>query len=226
MRRGTKILLLVFLGIFACSGAAFALPTGLDSRIDPANFVNFINPDTLDVGAVMYYDIDYDPVAKEGTYLYQFYNENFSPNPESADWETINKLLLPIGYPTADDFLTLVAYNAADNTVDEKDVDGVHVLEFVFGPLVNTTSPPLPPVYAPRGIELGEWSDVIEIYTSFEPGEALVTIFNTGGSLEEDVLSAVISPYGGAGSVPEPSTLLLLGAGLLAVGLRRRMRGR
>jgi len=201
MRGFTRISFSVILIFLVFPGNVCALAPGLE--INPDYTAEFLNPD-FSIGARVYVEIDYDYIAGEGTYKYQVEAVDFRPEGVTGV-AAINRFFLPIGFPDPDkpgEFVHVIQAGA-DNTVEFKTIDDVYMIELEFGPLVDVSPGfPIPPIWGPRGLKDDEWSDILEIYTSFEPGEALATLLDGGGSINNTVWTGVIGPGGGAGEVP------------------------
>jgi hypothetical protein len=74
------------------------------------------------------------------------------------------------------------------------------------------------------GIQPGETSATITLVSTYTPGEGEAMIYDGGDSPGTCVTSAITFPGGGHGQdVPEPTTLILVGIGMLGVGAYRHL---
>jgi hypothetical protein len=205
--RSRRILpLLVICMLFLTAGVAFAVPMPHDAAFEFKN-------SNGDLGARVYVDV-VEPVAPDNiyTYLYQVENVYFDPasnNAPGTPANEINLLMLSVAIPL-DSAGWLVPAGKPEAFVDE--ISG----QVWFGFYYTDT------VYGTVGILEGELSDIFFIKSTFGPGEGLATLFDSGESINENVISGLVTPGGGPGEVvPEPGTLFLVGSGLLGLGCLR-----
>lgn len=210
MRTRAIIPILVISMFFLTAGVSLALPMPMDHD----SVFEFYNSDGTTLGARIYADVS-DPVDGVYTYLYQVQNVYFDPASDNAPGDPaneINLLQLSVAIPIVDAGWADPVVDAAAPVPYLDTYSG----QIWFGLYYTDTASGTP------GVLQGEFSDILFIESTFGPGEGLATLVDSGeSSTNENVMSALVTPGGGPGEVPEPGTLLLVGSGLLGLGCLR-----
>jgi len=220
MKKGIKILFLAATVFFLLTGAASAVTfMGPVITDDDGNIM-------ADYSNLSWASLDVQVTGEPNAWTYQFslkvlagdktYATFLESNPSVQHTAIVHQLDIPI-----------IAGGISGVQLGGVDVyyvgsfQGEGFLSVLFGDLTHDFDDP----DYHDGL-LPDQTAVVTFNSPNAPGWGTAILYNTGTTSETCSKSALVAPAGGDSSVPEPTTLILVGIGILGVGAYRRLSAR